>query len=138
MNPINNYVGVLKNYAVFSGRASRAEFWWFVLINLIISVVLSIISLIIGDKNGILSTLYSLAILIPSLAVGVRRLHDIGKSGWWLLIALIPIIGSIILIVFYVMDSQAEQNQYGQNPKGAKPASTEMPEPPQAPTPPTI
>jgi uncharacterized membrane protein YhaH (DUF805 family) len=112
------YVKVMKNYAEFNGRARRKEYWMFVLINTIISIILSIIESILHISN-VISLLYSLAIMIPSLAVGARRLHDTGKSGWWQLIGLIPIIGAIILIVFMATDSSEGDNQYGPNPKTA-------------------
>jgi len=110
------YVKVWKNYAVFQGRARRKEYWMFFLFNLIISIVLSIVESLIG-LNSVLTGLYSLAVLLPSLGVGVRRLHDSGRSGWWLLISLIPVIGTIILIVFLCQDSEANDNQHGANPK---------------------
>ena len=119
---MNYYFGVWKKYAVFHGRARRAEYWMFVLFSIIASIILSIIGEII--HTTLLGNLYTLAVIIPSLAVGARRLHDIGKSGWWLLIGLIPIIGWIILIMFAVMDGQPGDNQYGSNPKGT---STVMP-----------
>lgn len=120
------YIEVLRKYAVFRGRARRSEFWYFVLFNVIVSIVLSIIDAIIGlrigDANvGILSSIYGLAVLIPTIAVWVRRLHDTGRSGWWYLLILIPLIGIIVLIVFAVQDSQPGDNQYGPNPKGAAP-----------------
>ena len=122
---MNWYLAVLKKYAVFSGRAQRKEYWMFVLFNIIIAIVLGIIEEVIGLSSepgqGILTNIYSLAILLPSLAVGVRRLHDIGRTGWWLLIGLIPIIGVIVLLVFAVQDSQPGTNQYGPNPKEAAP-----------------
>jgi uncharacterized membrane protein YhaH (DUF805 family) len=104
------YLAVLKKYADFSGRARRKEFWMFVLINFIIGLVLSFI-------NDYLSSLYALAVLIPGLAVSVRRLHDIGKSGWWIFINLIPIIGWIWYILLAVTEGQSGDNQYGPNPK---------------------
>jgi uncharacterized membrane protein YhaH (DUF805 family) len=111
----------MKKYAVFSGRARRQEYWMFVLFNMIITVVLVMIEGIAdSDSEGsrsTLATLYGLAVLIPSLAVGVRRLHDIGNSGWWMLIGLIPIIWTIVLLIFAVRDSQSTDNQYGPNPK---------------------
>ena len=106
----NWYVEVLKKYAVFDGRAGREEFWMFTLVNFIISLVLHLIS-------GFLGGIYNLAVLLPSLGVGARRLHDTGRSGWWLLVGLIPIIGLIVLIVFFVQDSQAGSNEHGPNPK---------------------
>lgn len=115
---MNYYLTVLKNYAVFTGRSQRAEYWYFVLFNIIISIVLGIISALISDDAGILRGLYSLAVLIPGLAVSVRRLHDIGKSGWMLLIALIPLIGAIWLLIIMARDSDFGENKYGLNPKG--------------------
>ena len=118
---MNWYIEVMKKYAVFSGRARRREYWMFVLFNIIIALVLSIIEGIAdaGSESGrsVLATLYGLAVLLPSLAVGVRRLHDTGRSGWWMLIGLIPIIGTIVLLIFIIQDSQLMDNQYGPNPK---------------------
>jgi uncharacterized membrane protein YhaH (DUF805 family) len=113
---VNWYLAVLKNYAGFSGRARRTEYWMFFLINLIIVVVLDLIGMAI-KVSTLLGGIYGLAVLIPSLAVGVRRLHDTGRSGWWLLIGLIPVIGTIILIVFMATEGQPGDNQYGPNPK---------------------
>ena len=113
---MNEYLGVLKKYAVFSGRARRKEFWMFVLINFIIAVVLSGVDMMLG--LGFLGFIYAIATLVPALAVGARRLHDIGKTGWWQLVGLVPLIGLIILIIFFVMDSNPGDNQYGPNPKG--------------------
>lgn len=110
------YLTVLKNYAVFSGRARRKEYWMFFLINFLITFAISYIEVILRHP-GLMSGLYSLAVLIPSLAVAVRRLHDTGRSGWWLLIGLIPAIGFIVLLVFFVLDSNAENNEFGSNPK---------------------
>jgi len=119
---MNWYIEVLKKYAVFSGRARRKEYWYFALFNLIFSLVLGFIDGVIGTFSpetglGLLGGIYSLAILIPSLAVSVRRLHDTGRSGWWLLVALIPLIGVIVLLVFTVQDSHQGANEYGENPK---------------------
>ncbi|MGO9512368.1 MAG: DUF805 domain-containing protein [Steroidobacteraceae bacterium] len=120
---MNWYLDVLKKYAQFSGRARRKEYWFFVLFSAIISLVLMMIDSATGMKvaagYGLLSSLYSLAVLIPSLAVAVRRLHDTTRSGWWLLIGFIPLIGAIILIIFFVSDSSPETNEYGPNPKSA-------------------
>jgi uncharacterized membrane protein YhaH (DUF805 family) len=109
------YLKVLKNYVGFEGRARRTEYWMFALINVAILIVLSLISRAIG--NSILYTIYALAVFLPGLAVAVRRLHDTDKSGWWLLIGLIPIIGAIVLLVFMVSDSTPGANQYGPSPK---------------------
>jgi uncharacterized membrane protein YhaH (DUF805 family) len=115
------YVKVLKKYAVFSGRARRKEYWMFFLFNFIFAVVLGIIDEITGITSNtglsVLSTIYGLAVLVPGLAVAVRRLHDTNRSGWWLFIALIPLAGVIVLLVFMAQDSQPGENQYGPNPK---------------------
>ncbi len=121
---MNWYLGVLKKYAVFSGRARRKEYWMFFLFNLIISIILLAIDKMTGSFSettgiGILESIYSLAVIIPSIAVAVRRLHDTDRSGWWLLIALIPLIGAIVLLVFMVQDGKPGQNRYGPNPKEA-------------------
>ena len=111
------YLLVLKKYAVFSGRARRKEIWYFILFDAIFAFVLGFIDSLIGIY--VLSSLYSLAVLLPSLGVSIRRLHDTGRTGWWIFIGLIPLIGAIILLVFFVTDSQPETNQYGPSPKTA-------------------
>lgn len=126
---MNWYLEVLKKYAVFSGRARRKEYWFFVLFNIIISIVLAVIDGVTGSFSpeagmGLLGGIYTLAVLIPGIAVSVRRLHDTERSGWWLLIALVPLIGAIVLLVFMVQDSKPGQNQYGANPKEATVSST--------------
>lgn len=113
---MNEYIEVLKKYAIFSGRAPRKEYWMYILINIFVSILVGIVGGLI--HFGSLFWLYSVAILIPSLAVGVRRLHDSGHSGWWMLIFLIPFIGTIVLVIFFVLDSQPGENVYGPNPKG--------------------
>jgi uncharacterized membrane protein YhaH (DUF805 family) len=118
---MNWYVEVLKKYAVFVGRAGRPEYWYFVLFNFIISVVLGFIDGVIGSSGagmgvGVLGSLYALAVLVPSIAVSIRRLHDTGRSGWWLLISLVPFVGFVILLVFMVLESDAGENQYGSSP----------------------
>ncbi|MDE7409555.1 MAG: DUF805 domain-containing protein [Muribaculaceae bacterium] len=107
---------IQQNYCNFSGRASRSEYWWFCLFNFILSTVIGIAFCWSQDTLNIVSCIVNLALLLPSLGLAVRRLHDIDKSGWWLLIALIPIIGWILLIVWYCKDSQMETNQYGPVP----------------------
>jgi uncharacterized membrane protein YhaH (DUF805 family) len=109
------YLKVVKNYVGFQGRARRKEYWMFFLFNLIIGLVIGFVEGLL-NLSQVLSTLYSLAILLPSLAVGARRLHDTGRSGLWLLIGLIPLIGLIVLLVFFCEDSK-DENQYGPNPK---------------------
>ena len=118
------YLEVLKKYAVFSGRARRKEYWYFFLFNIFVSIFLGVIDGVTGSSSagagmGMLSGIYSLAVLIPGIAVTVRRLHDTDRNSWWLLIGLIPIIGAIILVVFMLQDSEPGDNQYGSNPKGA-------------------
>jgi uncharacterized membrane protein YhaH (DUF805 family) len=119
-NPLISYWKkvVLENYANFSGRARRAEFWWYFLANFIVSVVLNLLQAA-ASIFVVLVVIYGLAVLIPGIAVGIRRLHDTGKSGWWLLIALIPIVGIIVLIVFWATDGQPGPNQYGPSEKYA-------------------
>ena len=112
---MNWYLGVLKKYADFSGRARRKEFWMFALINFIIAIILGVVDSMIGMP--VLGLTYALGVLLPSIAVGARRFHDIGKSGWWLLIGLIPFIGVLVLIIFFVLDSNPGDNKYGPNPK---------------------
>ncbi len=109
------YVEALTNYAVFNGRAQRQAYWMFFLINIIIQIGLVAIETAAGI--AFISTVYSLAVLIPGIAVTVRRLHDTNHSGFWLFIGLIPLVGAIILLVFMVKDSDAEENQFGSNPK---------------------
>ena len=120
---MNWYLEALKKYAVFSGRSRRKEYWYFFLFNLIISFVLGFIEGALGlfpDVDySILGTIYSLAVLLPGLGVSVRRLHDTDRSGWWLLIAFIPLVGAIVLLVFMVQDSEPGDNRYGPNPKVA-------------------
>jgi uncharacterized membrane protein YhaH (DUF805 family) len=119
---MNWYLKVLKQYADFSGRARRKEYWMFALFNVIFIITAmildNVLGLTIGElPYGVFYFLYSLAVLIPGLAVYVRRLHDIGKSGWMILIALIPLIGPIWLLVLTLTDSNHGENQYGPNPK---------------------
>lgn len=120
-NEMNWYLAVINKYADFSGRARRKEYWMFFVINVLISFAIGIIGAVIGGKDGLftlsLPTLYSLFIFIPSLAVLVRRLHDTGRSGWWILISLVPFIGALVLFVFTILDSDPNSNSYGPNPK---------------------
>lgn len=125
---MNYYTDVLKKYAVFAGRARRKEYWMFALWNFIIVLVIDALMFAFGMMGNsgtiltqlvsIVGCLYVLAIILPSLGVFVRRLHDTGRAGWWILIGLIPVIGGIVLLVFSVMDSQPGDNKYGPNPKG--------------------
>jgi len=115
------YLKVLKQFSDFNGRARRKEYWMFVLINIAISIGIGFVDGILGTTNelgmGYLGLLYSLAVIIPGIAVGVRRLHDIGKSGWMLLVAFIPFIGFIWLIILMAREGDEGENEYGSNPK---------------------
>ena len=108
---------VLSHYADFSGRARRSEYWWFALFNLLVNLAAQLVDNSF-NTTPLFELLVTLGLFVPALAVGVRRLHDIGRSGWWLLIGLIPLVGFIILIVWFVGDSKPD-NQYGPSPKAA-------------------
>jgi len=113
----NYYLEVWKKFADFSSRSRRKEFWFFMLINMAINYVLSFLIGPLGLIGTIIMFLFSLAILVPSLAVGARRMHDIGKSGWWMLVNLIPFVGTIWFIVLAVKDSEPGSNKWGACPK---------------------
>lgn len=118
---MNYYTQVLKKYAIFSGRSQRKEFWIFFLFNALIGAILGIIDSALHTKyGGNIVLLYSLAVGIPSIAVAVRRLQDTGRSGWWIFLNLIPIIGFIVLLIFMAQNSQPGTNKYGSNPKEVK------------------
>jgi uncharacterized membrane protein YhaH (DUF805 family) len=131
MEQFNNYfIDVIKSkYAQFSGRAPRREYWYFLLFSIIIGFVLGIVDAVAGTMltlgtdpmgqpilMGMLGMIFNLALLIPSIAIGIRRLHDTGKSGWWLLIGFIPILGALVLLFFFVTPSQEGDNDYGSYP----------------------
>ena len=111
------WVGCWKKYATFSGRARRKEYWMFILFNMLVAFGVNIVDAVLG-MEGLLGGLYSLAVFLPAWAVFTRRMHDIGKSGWWWLLALVPVVGAIVLLVFMCKDSQPGDNAYGPNPKG--------------------
>jgi len=116
------YLHVLQNYANFSGRARRKEFWMFTLINFLITMGAFALDMALNSDPasggfGIVQGLYTLIVLVPTLAVAVRRLHDVGKSGWFYFIVLIPLIGAIWLLVLFCSDSEYGPNKYGENPK---------------------
>ena len=115
---VNKYfIDVFRyKFIQYQGRARRKEYWLFSLFSFIFSLILHIIP-ILGVP---LAWLYSLVVILPGVCLGIRRLHDIGKSGWWLLLCLVPLVGLIILIVFFCQDSQQGKNQYGFNPKEAE------------------
>ena len=119
---MNWYLEVLNKYAVFHGRARRSEYWYFFLFNLVVLVVLAILDAAIRKMTGIgmgmLGTIYGLAVLTPGVAVTVRRLHDTNRSGWWVLLSLVPLVG-LVLILFLVQDGETAPNRFGSNPKYA-------------------
>ncbi|NJB81553.1 DUF805 domain-containing protein [Wenyingzhuangia aestuarii] len=112
------YLKVLKQYADFNGRARRKEYWMFFLFNIIISWVLQGIAITSGfSLIGYIASIYSLAVLLPGIGVSIRRLHDVNKSGWFMFIALIPLVGMIWLIVVLATEGDKGPNQYGPDPK---------------------
>ena len=118
------FIKVVKEYATFKGRARRKEYWFYYLFYLLFFVVAFVVDFAVGTWDdaaqiGLFSTVYPLALLIPTIAVTVRRLHDTGRSGWWFLLVLVPIVGHLVLLVFMVLDSQPGDNAYGANPKDA-------------------
>ncbi|MBC8869648.1 MAG: DUF805 domain-containing protein [Planctomycetes bacterium] len=117
-----SYIEVWKKFAVFEGRASRIEFWMFFLFNVVIALGLSLVDVIAGTTTesgrGVLSGVFSLAVWLPNIAVTVRRLHDTGRSGWWLLIGVVPCVGAIVLFLFLVQASEWGYDQYGSNLAG--------------------
>lgn len=125
------YLKVLRQYADFNGRARRKEYWMFFLFNFLIFLALGLVEMVLGlgfGGVGLLSGLYALAVLIPGLAVTVRRLHDTGRSGLWILVAFIPFIGALVLLYFMVIEGNSGPNQYGPDPKGmAAPAAAAPP-----------
>ena len=120
---MNWYLEALKKYATFEGRARRKEYWFFVLFNVLAIIVLEILDVVLGTFSketgfGLLSGLYAIAVLLPSLAVIVRRLHDTDRSGWWILINFIPVIGAFVLLIFTLLDGTPGSNRFGPSPKG--------------------
>lgn len=120
---MNYYSICLSKFADFSGRARRREYWTFVLVNCLIAMLLLILGLAFGEDSpasNIMVTIFYLIMLVPNLSVSVRRLHDIGKSGWYMFLSLIPLIGGLILLIWSLMDSEPGENQYGKNSKEGK------------------
>jgi uncharacterized membrane protein YhaH (DUF805 family) len=119
------YLEVLKKYAVFAGRSGRSEFWYFMLFNFVVYVVLYIVDSAAGTTlgsntgYGVISGIYALAVLLPGLGVEIRRLHDTDRSGWWVLLGAIPIVGTIVLIVYWAQEGDSDTNQYGASPDQA-------------------
>lgn len=118
MTPDVAIKSVFTQYATFSGRARRSEYWWFFLFNLIVSVAVANLDWFASTQA--FSVVTAIALFIPSIAVTVRRFHDVGRSGWWILTGFIPIVGLIILIAFTLTDSDPGSNSYGPSPKHAK------------------
>lgn len=108
---------IFKNFFNFEGRASRPEFWWFFLFNFIVCVIFALLTPLAPTVLTVISGIYSLAVLFPGLGLFVRRMHDINKSGWNILFALIPLVGAIILIIFLVKPGNAAENKYGPVPE---------------------
>jgi len=106
-----------SKFVDFSGRARRSEFWFFMLFNVVVQIIASLIDGIILGGMGILGLVASLGLLLPGIAVSVRRLHDTGRSGWWILIGLIPVVGIILLIVWYVNKGEDGPNRFGSDPR---------------------
>jgi uncharacterized membrane protein YhaH (DUF805 family) len=112
---LEHFMNVLKKYAEFSGRARRQEYWMFTLIYILMYAGLAVVEgMILGTP--FISSIFLLAMFLPTISVAIRRLHDTGRSGWWLLLSLIPIV-SIVLVVFMCLDSEEGDNDYGPNPK---------------------
>lgn len=117
------YIAVLKKYATFNGRARRQEYWMFFLFNLLFTLAAGLIDRFLG--TSLIGGLYSLFILLPSVAVLVRRLHDIGRTGWWVLLSLIPVIGVVVLLFFAASEGMHGDNEYGPDPKIGTPSSAQ-------------
>jgi uncharacterized membrane protein YhaH (DUF805 family) len=115
MNFFDAVLSVLTNYVDFKGRARRSEYWWFFLFDVIVSVIVSLFDVAAGTQ--VLEILVGVALLLPGLAVTIRRLHDTDRRGWWVLIGLVPIVGMIVLIVFACQDSEPGSNRFGDSPK---------------------
>jgi len=131
---MNWYLQALKKYAVFDGRACRSEYWWFGLLNIVFATVLLFVSLLFGAgsmeinrastpypavfvwANAPVLGIFYLAILLPSIAVLIRRLHDISRSGWWILLIFLPVIGGFVLLIFTLLASTPGSNEYGPEP----------------------
>jgi uncharacterized membrane protein YhaH (DUF805 family) len=111
------FIKVVKQYADFNGRARRSEYWFYILFYMLIIIALALLEALL--MPGVLTGLFTLGLLLPSLAVAVRRLHDTDRSGWWVLIAFLPLIGGLVLLVFMVLDGTEGENRFGPSPKAA-------------------
>lgn len=116
------YMSAMRKYATFSGRAPRKEYWMFTLIYVIIAIIAAVLDIFVfglgPESFGIIGGIVGIAHILPSISVGVRRLHDVNKSGWWYLLILIPLIGFLVLLYWMVKNSDEGDNQYGPNPYG--------------------
>jgi uncharacterized membrane protein YhaH (DUF805 family) len=108
----------LRNYATFTGRARRSEFWFFWLFNLLLHMAAAVLDAAILGDGTLLNSLVSLGLLLPNVAVSVRRLHDVGRSGWWLLIGLVPLVGIVVLLLWYTARGEEGANRFGPDPRG--------------------
>ena len=118
---MNYYFAAFRKYAVFNGRATRSEYWYFTLFNIIATLGFGLIDQFMGTFNfdagyGPLSAIYTLAIILTGLSVSIRRLHDTGRSGWWFIITIIPVVGLLVFLYFALLDSDPNPNQYGESP----------------------
>jgi len=117
------YLMAFRKYAQIGGRSRRAEYWMFTLVNVIVMIALMVIGGSLGDElslvGGLLYLAYVVATIVPGFTVSVRRLHDTGRSGWWLLVGIVPLVGSILLLVWLTQDGQPGDNEFGANPKSA-------------------
>ncbi len=118
---MNYYFAAFKKYAVFKGRATRREYWYFTLFNILAVGVFGLIDQLMGTFNfdagyGPLSAIYTLAMILPGLGVSIRRLHDTGRSGWWFLITAIPVLGLLVFLYFALLDGDPNSNEYGESP----------------------
>jgi uncharacterized membrane protein YhaH (DUF805 family) len=115
------FLAAVRKYAVSRGRARRREYWMFVLVSLVLCFVLALLAAMAGvdsDQGATLVWLaYMAVLLLPGLAVSVRRLHDTGRSGWWVLVGIVPLLGALVLFVFHVQDGEPGENRYGRSPK---------------------
>ncbi|MBD2750097.1 DUF805 domain-containing protein [Microvirga sp. BT688] len=116
----------LNKYATFTGRAQRSEYWYFFLVMVLANIVASVLDSVIFGDIPVLYLIATLALLVPSIAAGVRRLHDTDKSGWWLLLGLVPFVGAIVLIVFFCQRGTVGPNQFGPDPMQASIANAQM------------
>jgi uncharacterized membrane protein YhaH (DUF805 family) len=134
---MNWYLGPLLKYTEFSGRARRKEYWLFFVLNMLVVLGLSVIDVVAGlfSKRlglGLFGGVYSLLVLLPSIALSVRRLHDTERSAWWLLLFAVPLLGPLVLIVFYCLEGTRGDNAYGADPKAMFPEAPGFPAPPPA------